>query len=302
VGSILRAARERQGLSVQEAAGALNLKPLVIEALEGDRYDLMPPRTFVKGYLRAYAKLVGVKEADVLAAYEQQQPEPAPEPVQSALPSSEDGAAGSVLKWTVLAVALLLLGYVAYNAYPPRETDRLAVSAVVDDAPPQALSEEPSAPAAPPPREEASEPVSAQRSEPAEQSPPQVLEPAPVSGASAPPAVSQPEPQEATEADAPDTSSTPSDAGDTPDASGALPKLVIAVDGESWLEVRDATGARRHVSLVQGPRTLRIDGTPPFSLVIGNAAAVEVRYAGEPIPLAPHTRGRVARLSVPPPP
>jgi len=52
------------------------------------------------------------------------------------------------------------------------------------------------------------------------------------------------------------------------------------------------------VGNVVGPRTYEFTGPPPFALVIGNAAGVELELNGEPVDLRRYTRGRVARLSL----
>jgi cytoskeleton protein RodZ len=180
----------------------------------------------------------------------------------------------------VLAVALLLLGYVAYSTYVP-QADRILPAD--DETSPQVRPNEPTATVpAVPPSEQGAEPqaLPQQNTGPLERPPSPAPQPA---ERATPEAV--PEPQQSPVAAAPDTA--------------ASSELVIVVDGESWLEIQDATGASRYSSLVQGPRTLAIEGTPPFNLLIGNAPAVEVRYAGEIVALRPHTRGRVARLTVP---
>lgn len=298
-GQVLREARERQGLSVQDAADGLNLKPRVIQAIEEDRYDLLPPRTFVKGYLRAYAKLVGVKEYDVLAAFEHQQPEPEPDRVQPAVPAAEPNGAVGWLKWIVVAVALIILGYVAYNAYRPQpeqsgglggpppavQEPDVATDGPTDIQPPgEEAVEEPAVTAS----ENAGEPSAPPAQEPAAPVPEQPVPPLPevATEESVSPQV-QTQEQSAPVAASPEQSATPT-AG-----------LVISVDGESWLEVQDANGVRRFASLVQGSRTIRVAGTPPFTLLVGNARDVEVRYEGRPVALQPYTRGRVARLTVP---
>ncbi|RFA30547.1 hypothetical protein CAI21_05745 [Alkalilimnicola ehrlichii] len=82
-GRLLREAREGKQLSLHAVADALHLRVAVVQALEGDRYDELPPATFSKGYLKAYAKLVEVPEADVLAAFERiHAPEPEFDAVQ----------------------------------------------------------------------------------------------------------------------------------------------------------------------------------------------------------------------------
>lgn len=281
VGRILQDARERQGLSRQDAADGLNLSLGIIEALENDRYDLLPPRTFVKGYLRSYARLIHVPEADVLTAFEKQQPEPAAERIATARAGAGTTVAvGASLKWVALLIVLALLAYAGYEAYMSTSTEPVSAGTVGDvavprdepapllEALPVPLAEE---------EERSPQPEGIDDAEPeaAEEAPQRDVEPAEV--AAAPMAEAVPaEPQEA-----------------------AVGVLVIDVVDESWIEITDAHGASLHAGLVQGPRTLRIQGAPPYRLVIGNADRVELQYDGEPVALQPHSRRNVARFTVP---
>lgn len=70
-GQLLRQAREQQGWSSQEVARRLNLRTAVVEELERDSPDPRTAITFIRGYLRAYAKLVGLDEALILTSFEQ---------------------------------------------------------------------------------------------------------------------------------------------------------------------------------------------------------------------------------------
>lgn len=69
-GAILKAARERKGLSQQDVANRLNLRLTLIRDIEEDRFDLKTASTFTKGYLKTYAHFVGVDEHAVLEAYD----------------------------------------------------------------------------------------------------------------------------------------------------------------------------------------------------------------------------------------
>lgn len=65
VGARLRAAREAQGLSLPEVAARTRVTQRFLEALENDRLDLLPSPTYASGFARAYARAVGLDQADV---------------------------------------------------------------------------------------------------------------------------------------------------------------------------------------------------------------------------------------------
>ena len=69
-GRQLAAARERAGISLEAMAETLHLAPAQLEAVEHDDHDRLPPPTFVRGYLRAYARELGLDPAAIVAAYD----------------------------------------------------------------------------------------------------------------------------------------------------------------------------------------------------------------------------------------
>lgn len=66
VGSILQKARLSRNISVQEAANALHLRPSIVSAIEDNNYSEVPGHIFLKGYVRSYARYVGLPEEQVL--------------------------------------------------------------------------------------------------------------------------------------------------------------------------------------------------------------------------------------------
>ena len=68
-GQILRQAREQQNLTVADVAQQLNLSKGLIDDLELDRVDAKLSSTFVRGYLRSYAKLLKIPAQQILEAY-----------------------------------------------------------------------------------------------------------------------------------------------------------------------------------------------------------------------------------------
>ena len=59
-GLILRQERERRGLSIEEVASQMRLSTRQVEALEGDDYDALPGKVFVRGFIGNYARLLQI--------------------------------------------------------------------------------------------------------------------------------------------------------------------------------------------------------------------------------------------------
>ena len=69
-GARLRQAREEADRSVSEISAALHIDTKTIEALEADSFDRLPGPTFVRGYMRGYARELGLPPGPILEAYE----------------------------------------------------------------------------------------------------------------------------------------------------------------------------------------------------------------------------------------
>ena len=67
-GERLRSARVSAGLELSKVAAQLHLNDAMVHALERDDYRAMPGRVFIRGYLRNYARLVGVPAESVLSS------------------------------------------------------------------------------------------------------------------------------------------------------------------------------------------------------------------------------------------
>ncbi|MBM3392343.1 MAG: DUF4115 domain-containing protein [Betaproteobacteria bacterium] len=72
-GALLRMARESRGMSVAEVAAALKLSPRQIEAIENEDFSRLSGATFIRGFVRNYAKLLKVDAAPVMAALKENQ-------------------------------------------------------------------------------------------------------------------------------------------------------------------------------------------------------------------------------------
>jgi len=71
-GSLLRAAREAQGMSERGAADRLNLMPGYVGILERDEYQSLRSPPFARGYIKSYGRLLGLDEKQLMALFDEQ--------------------------------------------------------------------------------------------------------------------------------------------------------------------------------------------------------------------------------------
>lgn len=72
----------------------------------------------------------------------------------------------------------------------------------------------------------------------------------------------------------------------------------IVVNENSWIEVVDGLGVKVFSRIALAGEALELQGQPPFKLRIGNAAAVQVSFKGQPVSLGDFTRNNTARVEL----
>jgi cytoskeleton protein RodZ len=70
-GTILKTAREKQGLTAREAADRLNFMPDYVDILERDDYQALRSPQFARGYVKAYGRLLGLDEQHLLTVFDE---------------------------------------------------------------------------------------------------------------------------------------------------------------------------------------------------------------------------------------
>jgi cytoskeleton protein RodZ len=275
-GALLGAAREASGLSIDAVAQQLKLAPRQVRALEEDDFTHLPGRTFVRGFVRSYARLVRLDPDKVLGALPAGAMAPALEaptlqptaPTMGELPTTDHSKPG----WARWAIPLTLAAVVAAAAvYEWMRPAGVGHPTAARD--PAVVAASPAAIPAPPDTSGTPLPNPLGAGKPAAEPPP-AAEPAPAS------------------------SSAPGSAA-TPSAPAAEQPLTLAFKDYSWTEVRDRDGRQLLSGMNPGGTAQNVSGTPPFDIVIGNAADVRLTYKGSPVDLAPYTRQNVARLKLP---
>jgi cytoskeleton protein RodZ len=143
---MLRGARELYGWHIEDVAAELNLLPHVVKALEADDYKQMAGWTYVVGYLRNYARLVGINIEDAIARHKQQMPprEDGPGTMTEAAHTRREPIAIHS-RWVVTAVVLGLVLAGLYAAYVNRSTDveRTNLASATRSQPALELNKEP---------------------------------------------------------------------------------------------------------------------------------------------------------------
>lgn len=150
-GTWLRQQREMREITLREISDASKISLRYLEAFEQDRYDVLPSQIFSRGFLRQYARYVGLDGDEVLNRYlaAQQELEPEEEE-QPSKKSSETHWLTIVLVVLLFAIAATVVALVGFNyergrnAAPAEEAPAPA-SRPADSAGPEAGPERPGA-------------------------------------------------------------------------------------------------------------------------------------------------------------
>jgi len=141
IGSALRAAREFRGLTLQDVADATRIRLSYIEALEDLRLDELPSRPFTIGYVKSYAKVLGLDGDAAVARFKVDVPDDS-EPLRApvGVRHERDPRLGLILALGVLIVAAIVLWNVAQRAIakdaPPAQVAQEHAVAVANAPPP----------------------------------------------------------------------------------------------------------------------------------------------------------------------
>lgn len=291
-GEMLRQARERQQLSVEEIAAKLNLRPSLVNDMEENRYDHLQIIAYRRGYLRAYARLMKIDENAVVAAHDREHAHPEtyePRSTQPIKPIRRPSRAGKFLFRLVTFFVILALIIMTVNWWRGRQgvpefapADHAAPQPTVEQAPPPTPAPQPSAPAPEAPATQSPQDSSLQM--PVGQG---------VNGA------------KLTESEAASLSNTQQQPGTTDNSETvAAPEakphtLGLNFKEASWVEIRDAHNKVILTGIQPAGSQKELSSDAPYRLKIGNAHGVTLTYEGQPVELKKYTgNSNVARFSL----
>ncbi|WP_175625649.1 MULTISPECIES: RodZ domain-containing protein [Oxalobacteraceae] len=322
-GTQLVALREERGWTVEQVANQLNLASRQIQALEEDNYAALPGMVIVRGFIRSYAKVLRVDPAPILAAIKEDKAEPAILPPERSplsasfsetklLSSNSRGLNSKVVLGGGILVVLGLLAYAGQHMGWVSHSTLGSPAKVEEKLAPIELSDTPAgAVVEVPPPIEITE-TSVAESKPAEVKPVEAAKPAaePVAVAAKPAAPAATAPVSA--APAAVAATTPAAPAATPVVKpapvAAVAKPVVPVDSknalainvreDSWVEIKGADNNVLLSRLLKAGSSEAVAVTGPVSVVIGNAAGVDVTLRGAPVDVVTGNSSNVARLNL----
>ncbi|WP_045499466.1 cytoskeleton protein RodZ [Vibrio hyugaensis] len=305
-GTLLKNKRESLGMTQKHVADRLRLRVSVIEDIENNRFEAQQVTTFTRGYLRSYAKLVGLDEKIVLAALEQTSEvhvKPQETEMQSFSRKTKHEKHNSRIMLLTWAIAIVITGISGAWWWQNQQENSLAqvvtessseTEQTADDADIDLMSADEliaSTPAEVAPVAEVTEAVSSAD--------------ATVSEAESAVAATEEAVTEAvTEAVAQEPVAVIEDAQATqepmtPVVPEGMTLLTMKFKADCWIQVKDSNGK----TLVSGTRKpgqdVELAGKAPFKVILGAPEGVTMTFASEPVDLSGYTSGKVARFTLP---
>lgn len=283
VGAFLRARREALGLSYADVAAVVKLPAKRVEALEAERWSELPDGPFLRGFLRNVARALDLDAASLMdrvddSLMRERNPESilvAPGAARGTLPRRsgplEERHGGRMLVYGAFLFALVA-ALIAWSGTESFERTLAKGRSLVQSS---------------------SSPVAPSASAPETKSEPLPTPGSTVAASDAP--TTAPNPADALPVPA---SPAPATAADATPASASPLALLLHFTQDCWVEVRSADGRILVSGTIAAGSDRTVEGEAPYSVILGNAKGVDLRYRGQPVDLGPYTRDQVARLTL----
>jgi cytoskeleton protein RodZ len=298
-GTLLRIAREKQGLHIAALATMLKVPPRKLEALEADRYEEFQGATFVRALAHAACRTLKIDPAPVLERLPEQDTGTLSQLEHSLnMPFRErgtrrDSAEVPLASQAVMGIVLLLVvGALAFWLWPAGwRLPSLAGAPSGSDINSGTVTTPLPVPAPAPIVEPASGIVLSTESPAASLPGAQQVFPQP----GLPPVASGPVTMLAP---APAPASVAALAAPTASAAAGQGPLQVRARQASWVEVVDARSQVLVSRTLAAGETVEFDGALPLRVKIGNAGGTDLTFRGRPVDLNAVSRDNVARLEL----
>ncbi|AVH26920.1 MULTISPECIES: cytoskeleton protein RodZ [Vibrio] len=299
-GTLLKNKRESLGMSQKQVADRLRLRVSVIEDIENNRFESQQVATFTRGYLRSYAKFVGLDEKMVLTALEQTadvQPQEQEIEMQSFSRKTKDEKHNSRIMLLTWVIGLVIIGISAAWWWQNQQENSLTKE-VTD-----------SSVEAPKPTAQELADIDLMTAEELIASTPEevvstsndVVETSevPVEQGSDP-LLAETENTTSVDSEEPvAVIETAEEEQPAPVVPEGMTLLTMKFKADCWIQVKDTNGKTLVSGTHKPGQDVELTGKAPFKVILGAPEGVTMTFASEPVDLSGYTSGKVARFTLP---
>ncbi|OXX73983.1 cytoskeleton protein RodZ [Vibrio sp. V03_P4A6T147] len=289
-GTLLKAKREALGLTQKQVADRLRLRLSIIQSLEENNFASDQVATFTRGYLRSYAKAVGIKESVILASFDDCYPTVvAEQPMQSFSKKTKREKHDSRIMTLTWGIFAIIIGISSLWWWQNQEQENVVIesSPSISSTSVERLRDEDftTVPELVPTVDESQVEAEA------------VDIPVEINTQAA---ELIPSPED-------DTAEADLSASDDPvlektppqDATNPYAPLTLTFSADCWIQVKDAAGKTLSTGIKKSGQTVTLQGEAPFQIILGAPESVSMTFASEPVDLSGYTSGKVARFTLP---
>ena len=292
-GTLLKNKRESLGLTQKQISDRLKLRVTLIQQIEENQFESDQVATFMRGYIRSYAKYVNLDEKVVLNALhhsgDAQHQEQEMLSFSRKTKTEKHNSRIMLLTWSIFAV---IVGISSLWWWQNQQQDTLSQSLANTESSEELVVEESLDPEltslevieaeqnteASPVTENSDELTEVSSAEDSVTfDPVEVIEEAP---------------------EAADVASVTAEP-ETVAPEAVVNELVMQFSADCWIQVKDASGKTLSTGIKKAGQTLNLSGTAPYKVILGAPEGVSMTFASEPVDLSGYTSGKVARITLP---
>lgn len=289
-GTLLKAKREALGLTQKQVADRLRLRLSIIQSLEENNFASDQVATFTRGYLRSYAKAVGIKESVILASFDDCYPTVvAEQPMQSFSKKTKREKHDSRIMTLTWGIFAIIIGISSLWWWQNQEQENVVIesSPSITSTSVERLRDEDftTVPELVPTVDESQVEAEA------------VDIPVEINTQAAE-LIPSPE-DDTAEADLSASDDPVLDKTPPQDATNPYAPLTLTFSADCWIQVKDAAGKTLSTGIKKSGQTVTLQGEAPFQIILGAPESVSMTFASEPVDLSGYTSGKVARFTLP---
>ncbi|MEZ9339182.1 cytoskeleton protein RodZ [Vibrio splendidus] len=292
-GTLLKNKRESLGLTQKQISDRLKLRITLIQQIEENQFESDQVATFMRGYIRSYAKYVNLDEKAVLNALhhsgDAQHQEQEMLSFSRKTKTEKHNSRIMILTWSIFAV---IAGISSLWWWQNQQQDTLSQSLANTESSEELVVEE-----SLDPELTSLEVIEAEQNtetSPVTENSDELTE---ISSAEDSVTLDPVELNEEVQ-EAEDVASATAEQ-ETVAPKAVANELVMQFSADCWIQVKDASGKTLSTGIKKAGQTLNLSGTAPYKVILGAPEGVSMTFASEPVDLSGYTSGKVARITLP---